>query len=161
MLTIFDILWWLYKRLSLLMYVITLQIVIKCSHGNHDIILFDLCTLIEFIDLGRLFSWYMWHITFCGNESSWSSVQTVDWPLPSCWVRFYSTFNSCMLPHWMIYFATHRIIHLIFTLVFHFLILRQVEKYLGWFPTSVIYIGSGIGGNLVSIVFIPYNPEVC
>ena len=55
---------------------------------------------------------------------------------------------------------SYSIIHLVFTLVFHFLVLRHVEKYLGWFRTVIIYIGSGIGGNLVSIVFIPYNPEV-
>ena len=47
-----------------------------------------------------------------------------------------------------------------FTLAFHFLILRHVEKYLGWLRTTIIYIGSGIGGNIVSAVFVPYNPEV-
>jgi hypothetical protein len=35
-----------------------------------------------------------------------------------------------------------------------------VEKYLGWLRTTIIYLGSGFGGNLVSIIFLPYNPEV-
>ncbi|XP_003384540.1 PREDICTED: inactive rhomboid protein 2-like [Amphimedon queenslandica] len=52
------------------------------------------------------------------------------------------------------------IIHLVFTLTFHFFVLRHVEKYLGWLRTSLIYLGSGLGGNIVSAVFVPYNPEV-
>ena len=53
-----------------------------------------------------------------------------------------------------------RIIHLFFTLLFDFFVLRHVEKYLGWFRTAFIYVGSGIGGNIVSAVFVPYSPEV-
>ena len=37
----------------------------------------------------------------------------------------------------------------------------MIEKRLGWVRTAVIYIFSGIGGNLVSAYFAPYNPEVC
>ena len=58
------------------------------------------------------------------------------------------------------FFFCFRIIHLVFTLTFHFFVLRHVEKYLGWLRTALIYLGSGIGGNIVSAVFVPYNPEV-
>ena len=58
------------------------------------------------------------------------------------------------------FFFCFSIIHLIFTLTFHFFVLRHVEKYLGWLRTALIYLGSGIGGNIVSAVFVPYNPEV-
>ena len=53
-----------------------------------------------------------------------------------------------------------RILHVIFTLLFMFIVLRVVEKKLGWLRTSFIYILSGIGGYIVSAVFVPYYPEV-
>ena len=63
-------------------------------------------------------------------------------------------------PNVFLFFLFYRIIHLVFTLTFHFFVLRHVEKYLGWLRTSLIYLGSGLGGNIVSAVFVPYNPEV-
>ncbi len=53
-----------------------------------------------------------------------------------------------------------RIIHLFFSVLFTVFVLRHVEKRLGWFRTAFIYVLSGIGGNLVSAYFVPYNPEV-
>lgn len=47
------------------------------------------------------------------------------------------------------------------TLIFDFFILRNLEKYLGWLSTCILYMGSGIGGNVISGVFVPYSPEVC
>ena len=61
----------------------------------------------------------------------------------------------------LFFFTFYRIIHIFFTSLFHFFVLRHVESYLGWLRTSIIYVGSGIGGNLVSAFFVPYNPEVC
>jgi membrane associated rhomboid family serine protease len=54
----------------------------------------------------------------------------------------------------------HRLIHLVLSLLFSFFILRHVEKRLGWLRTSFVYMLSGIGGNLVSAYFVPYNPNV-
>ena len=53
-----------------------------------------------------------------------------------------------------------RILHIILTLLFTFFVLRIVEKRLGWFKTCFVYILSGVGGNIVSAVFVPYYPEV-
>ena len=45
-------------------------------------------------------------------------------------------------------------------LIFNFTILRDIEKMAGWLRTSIIFILSGIGGNLWSSILIPYEPEV-
>lgn len=41
-----------------------------------------------------------------------------------------------------------------------FFVLRIVEKKLGWLRTTFVYILSGVGGSVVSAVFVPYYPEV-
>ena len=46
------------------------------------------------------------------------------------------------------------------TILFDFYVLRDIEKYLGWLSTSILYLGSGIGGNIISALFVPYSPEV-
>lgn len=53
-----------------------------------------------------------------------------------------------------------RIIHLACTLIFHFTIMRDLEKMAGWLRMSVIYILSGIGGYLYSAILLPYQAEV-
>lgn len=39
-------------------------------------------------------------------------------------------------------------------------ILRDLEKLAGWLRISIIYILSGITGNLASAIFLPYRAEV-
>lgn len=46
------------------------------------------------------------------------------------------------------------------TVVFNVYVVRDIEKYLGWLSTAILYIGSGLGGNIVSALFVPYSPEV-
>ena len=58
-------------------------------------------------------------------------------------------------------FLLYRIFHLLQTLVFNIIILRNLEKYLGWLSTCILYMGSGVGGNVISGVFVPYSAEVC
>ena len=53
-----------------------------------------------------------------------------------------------------------RILHVIIVLIFNFTILRDIEKMAGWLRTTLIYMLSGIGGNLWSSILIPYEPEV-
>ena len=53
-----------------------------------------------------------------------------------------------------------RWIHLLFTLIFNILVLGDVEMLIGWFPVSVIYLGSGFAGNIFGAIVIPYRPEV-
>jgi len=58
------------------------------------------------------------------------------------------------------YYTFVRWIHLLCTLSFNFLVLGDVEMLIGWFPVSVIYLGSGFAGNIFGAIFIPYRPEV-
>lgn len=51
-------------------------------------------------------------------------------------------------------------IHLFCTCTFNFLLMRDVEKHIGWFPVGAVYLGSGFAGNIFSAILIPYRPEV-
>ena len=53
-----------------------------------------------------------------------------------------------------------RIIHLACTFIFHFTIMRDLEKMAGWLRLAIIYIFSGIGGYLYSGILLPYQAEV-
>lgn len=66
--------------------------------------------------------------------------------------QFYRIFTSI--------FLHAGIIHLLITLVFNFIVLRDKEILNGWIRISIIYFGSGIGGNLCSTYFVPNLPEV-
>lgn len=52
------------------------------------------------------------------------------------------------------------VLHLAITIAFHLIFLSDLERYLGSIRTAIIYITSGIAGNLASAIFIPYRPEV-
>lgn len=53
-----------------------------------------------------------------------------------------------------------RLLHCVVSVVFQMTILRDLEKLAGWGRISVIYILSGITGNLASALFLPYRAEV-
>ena len=53
-----------------------------------------------------------------------------------------------------------RLLHCLVSVVFQMTILRDVEKLAGWVRISIIYIFSGITGNLASALFLPYRAEV-
>ena len=74
----------------------------------------------------------------------------------SCSVGLLCDFFNCS--HWLTVF---RWIHLLFTCIFHIIVLRDVEKHIGWFRVGIIYLGSGFAGNIFSGIFIPYFPAVC
>ena len=40
------------------------------------------------------------------------------------------------------------------------LILRDIEKYIGWYAMAIVYLGSGVAGSLGSAIFLPYHVEV-
>ncbi|XP_028406594.1 inactive rhomboid protein 1-like isoform X2 [Dendronephthya gigantea] len=61
---------------------------------------------------------------------------------------------------WLSLFLHAGILHLLITLIFHFTILKDMEKMAGWLRIAIIYIFSGIGGNLLSAIITPYQPEV-
>ena len=39
-------------------------------------------------------------------------------------------------------------------------VLRDLEKLAGWWRIALIYILSGVIGNLASAIFVPYKPDV-
>ena len=53
-----------------------------------------------------------------------------------------------------------RVFSLLITVVFQMLILRDIEKYIGWYAMAVVYLGSGVAGSLGSAIFLPYHVEV-
>lgn len=52
------------------------------------------------------------------------------------------------------------IIHLVITVAFQHIFLTDLERLLGPIRTAILYVGSGVGGNLISAIFLPYKPEV-
>jgi membrane associated rhomboid family serine protease len=52
------------------------------------------------------------------------------------------------------------IIQLIVTILFQLFILRDVEKLAGCLRVAIVYVGSGVIGNLGSSIFLPYQAEV-
>lgn len=52
------------------------------------------------------------------------------------------------------------ILHLAITIAFQHIFLSDLERLLGPLRTAIIYISSGIAGNLTSSILVPYRPEV-
>lgn len=52
------------------------------------------------------------------------------------------------------------IIHLVITVAFQHIFLTDLERLLGPIRTAILYVGSGVAGNLISAIFLPYKPEV-
>ncbi|XP_078692272.1 inactive rhomboid protein 1-like isoform X3 [Branchiostoma floridae x Branchiostoma belcheri] len=61
---------------------------------------------------------------------------------------------------WTSLFLHAGLVHLLMSVIFQMTILRDLEKLAGWGRIAIIYILSGIGGNLASAVFLPYQAEV-
>ena len=47
-----------------------------------------------------------------------------------------------------------------FTILIQFFFLRDLEKMAGALRIAIIYMVSGIAGNLASAIFVPYRAEV-
>ncbi|KAH8406407.1 hypothetical protein KR222_000125, partial [Zaprionus bogoriensis] len=52
------------------------------------------------------------------------------------------------------------VLHLAITLTFQHLFLADLERLIGTLRTSIVYIISGMAGNLTSAVLVPHRPEV-
>nr|XP_036232626.1 inactive rhomboid protein 1 isoform X1 [Bactrocera oleae]XP_036232627.1 inactive rhomboid protein 1 isoform X1 [Bactrocera oleae] len=52
------------------------------------------------------------------------------------------------------------ILHLAITIAFQHVFLADLERLIGPIRTAIVYIGSGLAGNLTSAVLVPYKPEV-
>ncbi|XP_057698726.1 inactive rhomboid protein 2-like isoform X1 [Corythoichthys intestinalis] len=61
---------------------------------------------------------------------------------------------------WLSLFLHAGLLHCVVSVVFQMTILRDLEKLAGWVRISIIYIFSGITGNLASSLFLPYRAEV-
>ncbi|KAM6951321.1 inactive rhomboid protein 1 [Aplochiton taeniatus] len=61
---------------------------------------------------------------------------------------------------WLSLFLHAGILHCLVSVLFQMTILRDLEKLTGWLRISIIYILSGITGNLASSIFLPYRAEV-
>ncbi|ESO93377.1 hypothetical protein LOTGIDRAFT_119360 [Lottia gigantea] len=61
---------------------------------------------------------------------------------------------------WTSLFLHGGLFHLIITVIFQWFVMRDMEKLSGALRMAIIYLGSGIGGNLASCIFLPYQVEV-
>lgn len=52
------------------------------------------------------------------------------------------------------------LLQLLVTIFFQLFILRDVEKLAGFLRVSIVYVASGVIGNLGSALFLPYQAEV-
>lgn len=56
--------------------------------------------------------------------------------------------------------TARRILHCLVSVCFQMTVLRDLEKLAGWHRIAIIYLLSGITGNLASAIFLPYRAEV-
>lgn len=61
---------------------------------------------------------------------------------------------------WLSLFLHAGIIHCLVSVIFQMTVLRDLEKLAGWHRIAIIFILSGITGNLASAIFLPYRAEV-
>uniref|UniRef100_A0A8C6TLX5 Inactive rhomboid protein n=1 Tax=Neogobius melanostomus TaxID=47308 RepID=A0A8C6TLX5_9GOBI len=61
---------------------------------------------------------------------------------------------------WLSLFLHAGLLHCVVSVIFQMTILRDLEKLAGWARISLVYIFSGITGNLASALFLPYRAEV-
>lgn len=62
---------------------------------------------------------------------------------------------------WTSLFLHAGILQLIVTIVIQYTLMRDLEKLTGSLRIAIIYLGSGVAGNLASAIFVPYRAEVC
>lgn len=56
--------------------------------------------------------------------------------------------------------TAYRILHCLVSVCFQMTVLRDLEKLAGWHRIAIIYLLSGVTGNLASAIFLPYRAEV-
>jgi membrane associated rhomboid family serine protease len=61
---------------------------------------------------------------------------------------------------WTSLFLHAGVLHLIITVVVQWYLMRDLEKLAGPLRIGVIYVMSGVAGNLASATFIPYRADV-
>ncbi|CAG9767179.1 unnamed protein product [Ceutorhynchus assimilis] len=61
---------------------------------------------------------------------------------------------------WTSLFLHAGVLQLIITIMVQHFLMRDLEKLTGSLRIGIIYIGSGVGGNLASAIFVPYRADV-
>lgn len=61
---------------------------------------------------------------------------------------------------WTSLFLHAGVLHLMATLCLQWFLMRDLEKLAGPLRIGIIYLGSGMAGNLASAIFVPYRAEV-
>lgn len=61
---------------------------------------------------------------------------------------------------WTSLFLHAGVLHLLATLILQWVLMRDLEKLAGPLRIGIIYLGSGMAGNLASAIFVPYRAEV-
>jgi membrane associated rhomboid family serine protease len=56
--------------------------------------------------------------------------------------------------------TTPLILVVAFTISFQMVVLKDLEKFAGWWRIGIVYILSGITGNIASALFLPYTVNV-
>ncbi|KAF7284601.1 hypothetical protein GWI33_021883 [Rhynchophorus ferrugineus] len=61
---------------------------------------------------------------------------------------------------WTSLFLHAGVLQLMITVAVQYFFMRDLEKLTGTLRIAIIYIGSGVGGNLASAIFVPYRADV-
>lgn len=61
---------------------------------------------------------------------------------------------------WTSLFLHAGILQLLITVLIQYFMMRDLEKLTGSLRIGIIYIGSGVAGNLASAIFVPYRADV-
>lgn len=130
-------------------------------------ILWDSCIAIFWHDCLSCKSVESWNVNFCGFahglcnhvRSCGVCVQGIN-----C-IQIHKDVIAAYKQHaWNVLSVSicvkNRILHCLVSVCFQMTILRDLEKLAGWLRISIIYILSGITGNLASAIFLPYRAEV-
>lgn len=72
---------------------------------------------------------------------------------------FNSNYPDQIYRLWTGLFLHAGIIHLLITLLVQLYLMRDMEKLCGPFRMGIIYLGSGMAGNIASAIFIPFRAE--
>ncbi|EYB82198.1 hypothetical protein Y032_0365g3602 [Ancylostoma ceylanicum] len=96
---------------------------------------------------------YHENATLCSQVNCFSDICGM---LPFLWRdrpdQFYRMFFSL--------FLHAGVFHLALTIWVQMWLMLDLEMLIGWKRMAILYIGSGIGGNFASAIFVPYSPEV-
>jgi membrane associated rhomboid family serine protease len=61
---------------------------------------------------------------------------------------------------WTSLFLHAGILQLAVTVLIQYFLMRDLEKLTGSLRIGIIYVGSGVAGNLASAIFVPYRADV-